>query len=108
MRRGDIVTIALPGDYGKPRPAVVVQSDVFNESHASVVVCPMTSTLIDAPLFRVALEPSQRNGLNAPSQIMVDKLVALRRERLGRRIGEVDEQTMVRLNRSLALFIGLA
>ena len=108
MRRGDIVSVATPGDYGKPRPAIIVQSDWFNETHASILVCLLTSDLQDATLFRIPIEPNERNGLRQPSQIMVDKLLAVRRDRIGDRIGELDRETVVRLNRSLALFLGLS
>lgn len=108
MTRGDVVLVTAPGDYGKPRPAVIVQSDLFNETHASVVVCLMTSDLQDAPLFRVSIAPSEENGLRQTSQVMVDKLVALRRTRIVRRIGRLDEDALVGLTRSLALFLGIA
>ncbi len=74
MKRGDIVTVAATGDDGKPRPAVVVQTDLLNDTHASVVVCLITSSLVDAPLLRLTVEPSERNGLRRRSQVMVDKL----------------------------------
>ena len=108
IRRGDVVTVAASGDYGKPRPAVVVQSDVFPAEHASVVVCQMTSTLNDAPDFRLTIAPSMLNGLRIPSQIMADKPVAVRRERIGARIGQLDRQDVARLNRALAFCLGLA
>lgn len=108
MKRGDLVTVALPGDYGKPRPALVLQADLFNETHASVTVAPVTSTLVNAPLFRLAVEPSRRNGLRALSQVMVDKLTSVRRERLGAPIGELEPDTMTRVNRALALWLGIA
>lgn len=72
MMRGDFVTIAMQGDFGKPRPALVIQADQFRE-HATVTVLPVTSTLIAAPLFRVTVQPSAENGLRKPSQVMVDK-----------------------------------
>ncbi len=75
MKRGDIVTVAVSGDYGKPRPAVVVQTDLLNDTHASVVVCLVTSALVDAPLLRLSVEPSARNGLQRRSQVMADKVV---------------------------------
>ena len=87
MRRGDIVTVAVAGDFGKPRPAVIVQSDVFPDEHGSVIVCQITSTLEDAPDFRITIEPSKSNGLLRSSQIMVDKPVTVRRRRIGSRIG---------------------
>ena len=108
MKRGDVVTVAASGDYGKPRPAVVVQTDAFPETHASVVVCQMTSQLADAPDFRVTIEPSEGNGLRARSQVMADKPVTIRRERAGRVIGRLDVEDMRRLNLALAFVMGLA
>jgi mRNA interferase MazF len=108
VRRGELVTVALPGDYGKPRPAVVVQADLFNETHASVTVAPVTSTLVNAPLFRLAVEPSAQNGLRALSQVMVDKLTSVRRERIGATIGALEPDTLARVNRALALWLGIA
>lgn len=108
MKRGDIVLAVAAGDYGKPRPALVVQSDLFNDTHASVLVCLMTSDLQDAPLFRITVEPSDKNGLQASSQIMVDKIMAIRRDKIRTRIGSLDEEVLLRVNRSLMLFLGLA
>jgi mRNA interferase MazF len=108
VRRGELVTVALPGDYGKPRPAVVVQADLFNETHASVTVAPVTSTLVNAPLFRLAVEPSAQNGLRALSQVIVDKLTSVRRERIGATIGALEPDTLARVNRALALWLGIA
>ncbi len=108
MKRGDVVVVALSGDYGKPRPALVVQSDLFNETHASVSVAPVTSTIIDAPLFRLTLEPSSETGLRSVSQIMIDKMTTVRRDKVGRRIGRLGDETMVRVNRAIALWFGLA
>jgi len=108
VKRGDIVIAVAQGDYGKPRPAVVVQSDLFNESHASIVVCLMSSELHDAPLFRITVHPSTESGLKSVSQIMIDKVVALKRERICEVIGTLDEATIITLNRSLALFMGIA
>ncbi len=107
MKRGDIVLVTAPGDYGKRRPAVVIQSDLFNDTHASIVVCLICSALVDAPLFRLTVAPSADNGLKEPSQILVDKMVALRRERLSEPLGRLDGEMMLRLGRSLALLIGL-
>ena len=107
MRRGDIVTVALPGDFGKPRPAVVVQSDLF-AGHATVTVLPVTSTVIPSmPLFRLPIEPSPDNGLQAPSCVMVDKTMSVRAGRLGSMIGRLDEADMIRVNRAMALFLGI-
>jgi mRNA interferase MazF len=108
MRRGDVVTVAAAGDYGKPRPAVIVQTDALPAEHASVVVCQMTSDGDDAPDFRVIVKPSARNGLRARSHIMPDKPVTIRRARIGRRIGHLDDDDIARLNVALAFVIGLA
>ena len=89
IHQGDIVICAFQGTYGKPRPVVVVQSDLFNETHASVTLCPVTSELIDAPLFRVKLEPKPSNGLKNPCQVMVDKIVSIPREKIAQKIGKV-------------------
>ena len=107
-KRGDVVTVAASGDFDKPRPAVVIQSDVFPEQHASVVVCQMTSRLEDAPDFRLTIAPSRDNGLRAISQIMADKPVTIRRERIGSRIGRLDGRDIARLNLALAFVLGLA
>ena len=85
--RGDVVVCILSGDYGKPRPAVVVQSDLFNETHASVVLCPISSEVTGLTLFRVALPASEASGLRKDSEVMVDKITAAKRTRIGRRIG---------------------
>ena len=108
MRRGDVVIVAAAGDYGKPRPAVVVQSDAFPDAHASVVLCPMTSDLSRALDFRVALEPTAANGLRARSQIMADKPVTVRRERIGQIIGRLGTEDLRRLNVAIAFVMGLA
>jgi len=97
----------MPGDYGKTRPAVMVQNDLVGECHASVVVCPFSSHLIDAPLFRITVLPQPHNGLAVPSQIMVDKVSAVKRERIRGVVGQLDVEMMVRVNRSLALWLGL-
>ncbi len=107
MRRGDLVTVALQGEQGKPRPALVVQADHFSDLPA-ITVLPITSTLIDAPLLRILIEPNERNGLIKPSQVMVDKPQTPARGRLGLSFGHLDDMTMVAVNRALALFLGLA
>ena len=88
MRRGDLVVVATRGPYtGKPHPALVVQSDLFNDTHASLTVCPITSDVLDAPLFRIAVPPGGRTGLAVASQIMVDKVVSVPRSAIDKRIG---------------------
>ena len=107
MRRGDLVTIALPGDLGKPRPALVIQSDLF-DAHPSVTVLPVTGELRDAPLFRIPLQPSESNGLSKPSQVMVDKPQSVAREKIGETFGRLGDETMIAVNRALAIFLGVA
>jgi mRNA interferase MazF len=107
VKRGDVVTIALQGDYGKPRPALVVQSNLF-DSHPSVTILPITSELRDTPLFRVDVEPNDANGLRKKSQIMVDKAQTIARAKIGKTVGRVDDQTMMAVTRLLAFFLGFA
>ena len=108
MRRADLVTVAAAGDYSKPRPAVIVQTDAFPESHACVVVCQLTSELVDAPDFRVSVDPTPENGLRVTSQVMADKPVTIRRDRIGQRIGRLGNQEMTQLSAALAFVLGLA
>ena len=108
MKRGEVVVVAMQGDYGKPRPALVIQSDLFNDTHASIVVAPVTSTIVDAPLFRLTVDPTPSNGLRSVSQIMLDKVTAVRRDRIGKAVGRLDDGTMIRVNRAMALWLGLA
>jgi mRNA interferase MazF len=108
VKRGDVVVVALSGDYGKPRPALVVQSDLFNDTHASVTLAPVTSTIVDAPLFRVTLEPSSATGLRSVSQIMIDKVTTVKRDKVDRTIGRINDETLLRVNRAIALWFGLA
>jgi mRNA interferase MazF len=107
MRRGDLVTVAASGDYGKPRPALIIQSDLFDEV-PSVTLCLVTSTLREAPLFRITVDPSPGNGLQRISQIEIDKIMTVRRERIGHVIGRLDDATLLKVNRSLAVFVGIA
>jgi mRNA interferase MazF len=108
MRRGDVVTVAASGDYGKPRPAVIVQTDALPAAHASVVICQMTSECSDASDFRVTIVATAKNGLRVRSQVMADKPVAIRRERIGRLVGHLDDKDIARLNVALAFVMGLA
>lgn len=106
MKRGDVVTIALSGDYGKPRPALVIQSDLFLAT-GSVTILPLTSHLIDVPLFRISVEPTQANGLTKISHVMVDKLYTTPREKVGEIIGHLDAKILLEVERALAVFIGI-
>lgn len=107
MKRGDIVTVAIRGDYGKPRPALIIQSDLFDE-HPSVTVLPIASELRTTPLFRILIEPDSQNGLRKPSQVMVDKTQTISRDKLGTVVGRVDNDTLLSVNRELAVFLGIA
>jgi mRNA interferase MazF len=107
MRRGQFVTVAAPGDYGKPRPALVVQSELFDEL-PSVVICPLTTTLRDdADQFRLDVAPSPRNGLREPSQIAIDKITVMPAAKIGAAIGNADDALLLRVNRALALFLSI-
>ena len=106
MMRGDFVTIAMPGDFGKPRPALVMQSDHFNE-HATVTVLPVTSALVNAPLLRVTVQPDPQSGLQKPSQGMVDKAMTVKRDKVGQAFGRIEADAMVEVERCLAVFLGI-
>jgi mRNA interferase MazF len=106
-QRGQFVTVAAAGDYGKPRPALVVQSDLFAEL-PSVVICPLTTTIRDdADQFRLEVEPSPRNGLHELSQIAIDKITVVPAEKVGGLIGKADDALLLRVNRALALFLSI-
>ncbi len=107
MKRGDLVTIALQGDYGKPRPALVVQSDLFSE-HPSVTILPGTSDLRKAPLFRIDVEPTAGTNLKNRSQVMVDKVQTVPCEKVGAAFGQLDDAAMLSINRALAVWLGFA
>ncbi|WP_018901945.1 type II toxin-antitoxin system PemK/MazF family toxin [Rhizobium sp. 2MFCol3.1] len=106
MRRGDVVVVAIQGDYGKPRPAVVVQTDALSQDYPSAVVCPITSTIIDLK-FRPVLEASQGTGLRIRSQIMTDKIIGVPREKVGKIIGQLAESEMRELDAALSFLLGL-
>ena len=106
MRRGDLVTIALQGNYGKPRLALVVQSDLFSE-HPSVVILPVTSELRNTPLFRVLITPSETNGLSKTSEVMIDKMQTVPRDKVSEVFGRLAQEDMLSINRLLAVFIGI-
>ncbi len=107
MKRGEVWTVSGAGYAGKPRPAVIVQDDRFDAT-ASVTVCVFTTDETEAPLFRLPVSPSERNGLRSVSRLMVDKLTTVSKERLGDLIGRLDDEDVVRLNRAILVFLGLA
>lgn len=107
MKRGEIVSVAAPGDYGKPSPAVVVQSDWLPHTD-SVLVALVTSSLFDAPIYRLNIEATAETGLNTRSQIMVEKILAVPRDKCGRKIGRLSETSLIALNHMLSVVIGIA
>ena len=108
MRRGELWTVAGGGDYtAKPRPVVVLQDDRFDATE-SITVCPLTTDPTDAPLFRIPIEPSERNGLDEASLVMVDKITTVRKSWLGEVLGSLDDEDILRLNRAVLVFLGFA
>ena len=107
MRRGDLVTVSVSGDFGKPRPALIVQSDYFSDT-ATVTVLLLSGTLVEAPFIRLTVQPSPQNGLTKPSQVMIDKSMTVLRNKLGPVFGRLDDDMMLSITRSLAVFIGIA
>ena len=101
------MTVAMAGDFGKPRPALVIQSDRFDAT-GTVTVLLLSGTLVDAPLIRLSVQPSPSNGLRKPSQVMMDKAMSVQRDKLGEPFGRLDDEAMVAVSRSLALFLGFA
>lgn len=109
MKRGAIVVVAARGAYtGKPRPALVVQSDLFNPTHASVTLCPITSDCVDAPLFRLTLAPGPRTGLEKVSQVMIDKIVSVPRGAIRGEIGQCDTRELEAVDDGLRRWLDLA
>jgi mRNA interferase MazF len=106
MKYGDLVTIALQGEFGKPRPALVVQSDLF-AGHSTITVLLLTSSLVDAPLLRVTLEPDANNGLQKQSQVMIDKTMTIRREKIGEAFGFLNNEVMQTTRRLQAVFLNI-
>ena len=108
MKRGEVWTVSGGPDYtGKPRPTVILQDDAFDAT-ASVTLCPFTTHLIDAPLVRLTVEPSDRNGLRASSQLMVDKITTVSKVKIRSRMGRLSDEDVIRLNRAVIVFLGLA
>jgi mRNA interferase MazF len=107
ISRGDFVLVVSVGDYGKPRPALVVQSDLYNGTHHSVTICLVNSTLVDAPLFRISIKPLKRNGLSVASQVMVDKVQSARRDRIKEVIGSASQSEMAAVDAALRGWLGI-
>lgn len=107
MKRGELVTVIAPGAYGKPRPALVIQSDLFGH-HPSITICLLTTHLHETPLFRYTIEPNDFNGLQSTSQIQIDKIMTVPCDRVGATIGLLSDSQMTEITRLLALWIGIA
>jgi mRNA interferase MazF len=108
VKRGAIVVVAARGAYtGLPRPALVVQSDLFNPTHQSVTICPITSDCVDAPLFRLPLPPGERTGLRTASQIMIDKIVSVPRSAITTEIGACDDFELAAAGEALRCWLGM-
>ena len=108
MNRGDLVTVALQGEHGKLRPALVIQSDLFANLTSTVTIALLTSVSLDIPIFRVPVEPSETNGLRMRSFVMVDQTFSASTRRFGDVFGHLDDTDMLAVNRALALFLGIA
>jgi len=106
VKRGEVVTIVLPGAYGKPRPALVIQSDFF-DALASVTILPITSDLRTAPLLRIPVDPTDGNGLRKKSQVMIDKTQTVPRDKVGATIGRLPSDALIEVDRALATFLGI-
>jgi mRNA interferase MazF len=108
VRRGEIWTVAGGKDYaGKPRPVVIVQDDIFDATD-SITICAFTTDETDAPLFRLPVQPNERNGLRAMCRLMVDKITTVQKAKVGARVGRLDDEDVVRLNQAVLVFLGLA
>ena len=108
IKRGDIVLMIAPRDLGRPRPGVIVQADEFNAEFSTIFICPMTTDIQDGFPLRPYVDPSPENGLRLRSQIMTDKMAAIRREQIRSLIGHIDVETAQQLDRSLLVVLGLA
>lgn len=107
LKRGDIVIAAFPGDLGKPRPAVILQNDDLNDTFTTILACPMTTHIVDAPWLRPIIAPAADNGLQEVSQIMSEKISPLRKEVIRQMIGRLDDHDLNRLEIALLHIIGL-
>jgi len=107
MKRGDLVTVALSGDYGKPRPALVIQSNLFVD-HPSVTILPLTSDLRETPIFRVRVLPDMANGLRVPSDVMIDKPHSVARDKIRETFGSIGDENLIEIERAVAVWLGIA
>jgi mRNA interferase MazF len=108
VKRGDIWTVSGGADYaGKPRPAIILQDDAFDAT-SSVTICPLTTHHVDAPLIRLTVEPSERNGLRSKSDAMIDKITTVAKKKLEHHVGKLSDEDIIRVNRAIVVFLGLA
>lgn len=108
MKRGEVWTVAGGPDYtGKPRPVVILQDNAFDAT-AFITICPFTTHMVDAPLLRLAVEPSAQNGLRVATQLMIDKITTVSKTKVHRRVGRLSDEDILRLNRAVLVFVGLA
>ena len=108
VKRGDVWTVSGGPDYaGKPRPAVILQDDAFDAT-SSVTICPLTTHHVDAPLIRLTVEPSERNGLRSTSYAMIDKITTVSKKKLEHHVGKLSDEDVIRVNRAIVVFLGLA
>ena len=108
MKRGDIIPVVQAGSYGKPRPALLIQSNFFLDVHPSITILPLTSYLREAPLFRLRVEPSDENGLQNTSEIMVDKITTVPREKASDTFGHLENMYLKEAERLLAVWLGIS
>ncbi len=108
MKRGDVVLVVIQGDLGKPRPGIVIQADELGDATTTVLVCPMSSEIGETERLRPIVEPTPENGLRLRSQIMTDKITALRRERIRTVLGRLDVSASAQLDQALLIVLGLA
>jgi mRNA interferase MazF len=106
LKRGDVVTVVLPGAYGKPRPGLVVQHDAF-AALASVTILPLTSEIRSLPLIRIPVAPGPESGLRVASEAQIDKIMTVRRDKIGRTVGSLDASAMRTVDEALTRFLGL-
>jgi mRNA interferase MazF len=107
MQRGDIILSVMAGDYGKPRPTVIVQNDRFNAAHDSIVICPLTSYLTEGLEYRIRIQPTPSNGLNKESELMIDKIAVVRRDKLRETLAHLTATELRHVDNALKVWFSL-
>ena len=107
MTKGSIISVVLPGDLGKPRPALIMQSEILSDVTSSVIILPFTSTIRPTPLLRITVLPSASNGLRVPSQVMIDRITNVKRDKIGGVIGQMESETLLEVTRRLLSLLGV-